>query len=145
MEELFSFPLFGSNPELKPQDSRSLELGFRGRWTRGTSLDVALFQIDTEDEIVFDPDSPLGLFGALAALDQVGLDGTVLLFTLGTVAVVALLFGLVPALRLARSPLSGALNERAPWRLQFQEGRSGAVQSEDPARNRDEDRKSLEN
>jgi iron complex outermembrane receptor protein len=70
VEELFSFPLFGSNPDLKPQDSRSLELGFRGRWSPGTSLDVALFQIDTEDEIVFDPDSPLGLFGANVNLGE---------------------------------------------------------------------------
>ncbi len=64
VEELFSFPLFGSNPDLRPQDSRSLELGFRGRWGGGRALDLALFQIDTEDEIVFDPDSSLGLFGA---------------------------------------------------------------------------------
>lgn len=63
-EDLFSFPLFGSNPELEPEDSRSLELGYRGRWLRGRSLTAALFQIDTADEIVFDPDSPLGLFGA---------------------------------------------------------------------------------
>jgi iron complex outermembrane receptor protein len=64
VEELFSFPLFGSNPDLKPEVSRSLELGFRGRWSQGRSLDLAIFQTDTEDEIVFDPDSPLGLFGA---------------------------------------------------------------------------------
>ena len=63
VEELFAFPTFGSNPELEPEDSRSLEIGWRGRWDE-LSVDVALFQVDTEDEIVFDPDSPLGLFGA---------------------------------------------------------------------------------
>ncbi len=62
-EELFAFPTFGSNPALEPEDSRSLELGWRARWG-DASIDAALFQIDTEDEIVFDPDSPLGLFGA---------------------------------------------------------------------------------
>ncbi|MDX1385715.1 MAG: TonB-dependent receptor, partial [Thermoanaerobaculia bacterium] len=63
-EDLFSFPGFGSNPELEPEDSRSLEVGYRGSWSRGRSLAAALFQADTEDEIVFDPDSPRGLFGA---------------------------------------------------------------------------------
>ncbi len=63
VEELFSFPLFGSNPALRPEDSRTVEVGFRGRWS-GRAVDLALFQVDTVDEIVFDPDSPLGLFGA---------------------------------------------------------------------------------
>jgi iron complex outermembrane receptor protein len=63
-EELFAFPGFGSNPDLDPEDSRSYELGFRRQWDAGLRLDAALFRIDTEDEIVFDPDSPLGPFGA---------------------------------------------------------------------------------
>lgn len=63
-EQLFSFPTFGSNPELRPEDSRSYEVGFRGRWKRQHALRVALFLIDTDDEIIFDPDSPLGMFGA---------------------------------------------------------------------------------
>ena len=50
-------------------------------------------------------------------LDQVRVDGAVLLFTLGTVSVVALLFGLIPALRLARAPISGALKEGGRARL----------------------------
>jgi iron complex outermembrane receptor protein len=59
-EELFAFPLFFSNPDLQPEDSRNYEVGFRGRWTPGLSLDLALFRIDTDDEIVFvpDPDQP---------------------------------------------------------------------------------------
>lgn len=64
VEELFAFPLFGSNPALRPEASTSAELGFRGRWRSGRTLDVAVFQVESEDEIVFDPDSPLGLFGS---------------------------------------------------------------------------------
>jgi len=64
VEQLYAFPTFGSNPELDPEDSASLEIGYRGRWSNGLRLDAAAFQIDTEDEIVFDPDSDLGLFGA---------------------------------------------------------------------------------
>jgi iron complex outermembrane receptor protein len=63
-EDLFAFPGFGSNPGLEPEDSRSYEVGFRGRWSHALRLDAGLFRIDTEDEIVFDPDSPIGPFGA---------------------------------------------------------------------------------
>lgn len=63
VEELFSFPQFGSNPDLDPEDSSSLELGLRRRW-RDASLDAALFRIDTVDEIVFDPASQVSPFGA---------------------------------------------------------------------------------
>jgi iron complex outermembrane receptor protein len=63
VEELFAFPTFGSNPSLEPERSRSIETGARFR-REGISIDAALFRIDTEDEIVFDPDSPLGPFGA---------------------------------------------------------------------------------
>jgi iron complex outermembrane receptor protein len=62
-EDLFSFPGFGSNPELEPEDSSSLEVGARRRFS-GLRLEAALFQIDTRDEIVFDPEAPLGPFGA---------------------------------------------------------------------------------
>ncbi len=54
---------------------------------------------------------------SLPHVDQVRLDGTVLLFTLGTVGAVVILFGLVPALRLARTPLSSALKEGGRGRL----------------------------
>jgi iron complex outermembrane receptor protein len=63
-EDLFAFPGFGSNPGLAPEDSRSYEVGFRGRWSSELRLDAGLFRIDTNDEIVFDPDSPIGSFGA---------------------------------------------------------------------------------
>jgi iron complex outermembrane receptor protein len=63
VEELFSFPQFGSNPDLDPEDSSSLEIGLRRRW-RDASLDAALFRIDTVDEIVFDPASLVSPFGA---------------------------------------------------------------------------------
>jgi iron complex outermembrane receptor protein len=67
-EALFAFPGYGSNPGLEPEDSRSFEVGLRGRWTNGLDLGAGWFRIDTEDEIVFDPDSdpdsPLGPWGA---------------------------------------------------------------------------------
>jgi iron complex outermembrane receptor protein len=63
-EQLFAFPGFGSNPDLRPQDSRSFEVGMHAAVAEGR-LDLALFQIDTTDEIVFDstpilPDDPFG-------------------------------------------------------------------------------------
>jgi iron complex outermembrane receptor protein len=63
-EQLFAFPTFGSNPDLLPEDSRTWEAGLRARWPRSVRLDVTLFLVDTTDEIIFDPDSALGLFGA---------------------------------------------------------------------------------
>ena len=45
---------FGSNPDLAPEDSRAYEFGARTHGRLG-GLEVALFWIDTKDEIVFDP------------------------------------------------------------------------------------------
>ncbi|MGH9754545.1 MAG: FtsX-like permease family protein, partial [Blastocatellia bacterium] len=47
----------------------------------------------------------------LARLDQVRLNGAVLMFTLGVSALTGLLFGLLPALRASRADLSAALKE----------------------------------
>jgi putative ABC transport system permease protein len=47
--------------------------------------------------------------GGIPRMEEVGIDGSVLLFTLGTVLVVTLLFGSVPAASLARSPLRNGL------------------------------------
>jgi len=44
--------------------------------------------------------------GTIPRIDQVGIDGTVLLFAAGLVLAVTLLFGLSPALRLARSSIT---------------------------------------
>ncbi len=63
-EELFAFPLFFSNPDLEPEDSRSYEIGYRGRWADEIALDAAVFHIDTEDEIVFVPDPAVPFAGA---------------------------------------------------------------------------------
>lgn len=63
-EELFSFPLFFSNPKLQPEDSRSWEVGYRGRFGERAQLDLSLFRIDTDDEIVFVPDPPPLFTGA---------------------------------------------------------------------------------
>lgn len=62
-EELFAFAGFGSNPKLEPEDSRSYEIGYRGHFARDARLHVALFQVDTEDEIVFVPDPVFVFFG----------------------------------------------------------------------------------
>jgi iron complex outermembrane receptor protein len=63
-EDLFAFPGFGSNPDLEPEDSRSYEAGLRADFGK-THVDLALFRIDVENEIVFDPtpilpDDPFG-------------------------------------------------------------------------------------
>jgi iron complex outermembrane receptor protein len=62
-EQLFAFPLFGSNPDLRPEDTRAYELGARGRGRAG-SIEAAFFWTETQDEIVFDPtptvDDPFG-------------------------------------------------------------------------------------
>jgi len=63
-EELFSFPLFFSNPDLDPEDSRSYEIGYRGRLSMDSRIDVSLFRIDTEDEIIFVPDPSSFFTGA---------------------------------------------------------------------------------
>jgi outer membrane receptor protein involved in Fe transport len=63
VEQLFSFPLFGSNPDLNAEDSSTWEVGYRGSFG-AVDLDAAVFRIDSDNEIIFDPDSDLGLFGA---------------------------------------------------------------------------------
>ena len=57
-------------------------------------------------------------------LDSVTLDGTVVLFAIGTVAIITLMFGLAPAFRLSSTPVAAALS---------QTGRSGFG---DPTRGR---------
>lgn len=61
-EELFSFPLFFSNPDLDPEDSRSWEVGWRARYRTAAALDLTFFEVDTDDEIVFVPDPPPAFF-----------------------------------------------------------------------------------
>jgi len=56
-EQLFAFPGFGSNPDLEPQDSATYEVGVTARYAREIELRVALLRVDTENEIVFDPDT----------------------------------------------------------------------------------------
>lgn len=79
-EQLAAFPLFGSNADLEPEDSRSYELGARTAFGDGLDLDLALFVIDTRDEIIFDPGSPLGLFGANVNAGQTRRRGAELAF-----------------------------------------------------------------
>ena len=53
-EQLYAFPGFGSNPDLRPEEAQAFELGLRSRSDRGT-LEAALFWTNTDDEIIFDP------------------------------------------------------------------------------------------
>jgi outer membrane receptor protein involved in Fe transport len=62
-EQVFAFPDFGSNPLLEPERSHSWEIGWRQRLGAALDLTAAAFLIDTQDEIVFDPDVPGTLFG----------------------------------------------------------------------------------
>ena len=47
--------------------------------------------------------------GGIPRIDEIGIDGTVLIFTLGTVLLVTLVFGAAPAAILARTPLRSGL------------------------------------
>ena len=61
--ELFAFPIFFSNPELKPVLSDDYEAGWDHRFERGVSLAINAFWIDVRDEIFFvmtDPSSFTG-------------------------------------------------------------------------------------
>jgi iron complex outermembrane receptor protein len=55
-EQLFAFTGFGSNPLLEPERSHSWEIGWRQRFGTALDLTATAFLIDTQDEIVFDPD-----------------------------------------------------------------------------------------
>jgi iron complex outermembrane receptor protein len=55
-EQLFAFTGFGSNPLLEPERSHSWEIGWRQRFGTALDLTAAAFLLDTQDEIVFDPD-----------------------------------------------------------------------------------------
>jgi len=54
-DELFAFPGFGSNPDLKPVKSETYEVGVRARPLGWIDVRGALFLTDVRDEIVFDP------------------------------------------------------------------------------------------
>ncbi|HEV8374907.1 MAG TPA: TonB-dependent receptor [Candidatus Polarisedimenticolia bacterium] len=51
--ELFAFPIFFSNPDLRPITSDDFEGGWNHRFRRGVSLAVNAFWIDVKDEIFF--------------------------------------------------------------------------------------------
>ncbi|MBI3329660.1 MAG: TonB-dependent receptor [Nitrospinae bacterium] len=63
VDELFALGPFGSNPDIKPMQSRTVEVGFRGGirpWFDGS---LALFHTDVEDEILFVVTDPVTFFG----------------------------------------------------------------------------------
>jgi iron complex outermembrane recepter protein len=57
-DELFAFPGFGSNPDLKPIKSETYEVGVRTRPLGWIDIRGALFLSDVRDDIVFDPLAP---------------------------------------------------------------------------------------
>ena len=68
------FPFFG-NPDLRPETSRSFELGLRGRHGRGT-WSVNAFESRIEDLIGYDPTPRPGLpFGGANNIDQARIRG----------------------------------------------------------------------
>jgi putative ABC transport system permease protein len=70
----------------------------------GGILGTALASVGMDLLVSFGPEN-------LPRLDEVRLNGSVLLFTLAATGVTGLLFGLAPVLRLARTDLRGALQE----------------------------------
>lgn len=61
--ELFAFPLFGSNPALKPTRGKNYEFGIRKKWDHRARIHASLFRIDTKDEVVFVMTDPLSFIG----------------------------------------------------------------------------------
>ncbi len=51
--DLFAFPLFGSNPDLKPSRAQNHELGMRVKWKEHSTIQASLFSVDVRDEVVF--------------------------------------------------------------------------------------------
>ena len=57
-DELFAFPGFGSNPDLKPVKSETYEVGVRTRPLGWVEVRGAIFRSNVQDDIVFDPLAP---------------------------------------------------------------------------------------
>lgn len=51
--ELFAYPLFGSNPQLKPTISQDYEVGFRSSIEDKLTASVTWYRINVKDEIVY--------------------------------------------------------------------------------------------
>ena len=67
--------------------------------------------------------------GDIARLDEVGVDGVVLAFTLGLSVVVGLAFGAVPAFQWSRLKLVGILNEGSGQSTRFPVAASGRTRA----------------
>src|SRR4029450_6232368 len=69
-----AFGIFGFQPGLRPQTSDTYEVGTKVR-TRRVTLNLALYHMDVEDEIFFDPLAPNlfipGVFGVNENIDRV--------------------------------------------------------------------------
>ena len=63
VNDLFAFPLFGSNPDLKPTSGESYEIGLRtalaGKWL----MQGAVYRMDLKDEVAFVITDPLRFIG----------------------------------------------------------------------------------
>jgi putative ABC transport system permease protein len=61
---------------------------------------------------------PLLKYAAVPRLDEIGINGSVIIFTLSLSILTTVLFGLLPALRLSRPDLCKSLNERQSSSIQ---------------------------
>jgi iron complex outermembrane receptor protein len=56
--QLFAYPGFFSNPDLEPAVSENYEIGLRKSYRDLVDVQLSLFMMDIEDEILFDPTIP---------------------------------------------------------------------------------------
>ncbi len=61
--DLFAFPQFGSNLDLKPTQSKNYEIGLRKKWSNFARIHASLFRIDVRKEIVFVITDPITYSG----------------------------------------------------------------------------------
>ena len=61
--DLFAFPFFGSNPDLKPSESLDYECGMRKRLGDLLSFSLSIFRIQVKDEVIFVLTDPINFTG----------------------------------------------------------------------------------
>lgn len=64
VNDLFAFPLFGSNPDLEPTTGDTYEGGFRAALGESWNLQAALYRMDLENEVVFVITDPIWFIGS---------------------------------------------------------------------------------
>jgi iron complex outermembrane receptor protein len=64
VNDLFAFPLFGSNPDLQPTTGETWEGGLRASLGEAWTLQAAIFRMDLENEVVFVITDPIWFIGS---------------------------------------------------------------------------------